>query len=114
MSTGWSHLTTLFLILFAIYAVIFVAGRAHSRRLDRLEARFNRRPNDVHPMVWAGSDVDGISSNAVDRLAICAKCGRPLSVRPLGTILMVCHELEIDALHRDPESVKQDHGFLTS
>jgi hypothetical protein len=58
-----------------------VAGRAHSRRLDRFEAR----PNDAQPMVWAGSDVDGISLDAVDRLAICAKCGRPLSVRPLGT-----------------------------
>ena len=107
-------MTIIFLILFGIYSVIFVAGRAHSRRLDRLETRLNRGPNDAQPTIWAGSDVDGISSNAVDRLAICAKCGRPLAVRPLGTILMVCHEPEIDALHRDPEPLKQDHRFLTS
>ena len=107
-------MTITFLILFGIYAVIFIAGRAHTRRLDRLEARFNRRPNDAQPMIWAASDVDGISSNAVDRLAICAKCGQPLAVRTLGLILMVCHEPEIDALHQDPEPLKQDHGFLTS
>jgi hypothetical protein len=104
--------TIIFLILFGIYAVIFVAGRAHSRHLDRLEARLNRRPNDAQLTIGAASDVDGIIPNAVDRFAICAKCGQPLAVRALGTILMVCHKPEIDTLHPDPEPLKQDHGEI--
>lgn len=105
-------MTIIFLILLGIYAIIFVAGRAHSRHLDRLEARLNRRPDDAQLTIWAGSDVDGIIPNAVDRLAICSKCGLPLTTRALGTILMVCHEPEIDALHRDPEPLKQDDGEI--
>ena len=31
-----------FLIIVAVYAIIFVAGRAHSRHLDKLEGRFNQ------------------------------------------------------------------------
>ena len=93
----------IFLILFGIYAVIFVAGRAYSRHLDRLEARLNRRPDDARVTIWPGSDIDGIIPNAVDRLAICANCGQPLTVHALGTILMVCHNPKIDALHQEPE-----------
>jgi hypothetical protein len=40
-------MTSVLLIITGIYAVIFAAGRAHSRYLDRLEARRDGRDESV-------------------------------------------------------------------
>jgi len=105
--------TIVFLIVVTIYAIIFVAGRAHSRYLDRLEARLNAcrqvRPSDEQRMMRPGADVDGVVQSAVDQLAICPKCGQRLVVRALGGILMVFHKPEIDELHQSPEPLKRDN-----
>jgi hypothetical protein len=105
--------TTAFLIVVTIYAIIFVAGRAHSRYLDRLEARLNAcrqvKQTDEQLVMRPGADVDGLAETVVDQLAICPKCGQRLVVRALGGILMVFHKPEINELHQSPEPLKRDY-----
>ena len=106
-------MTIVFFIVVTIYAIILVAGRAHSRYLDRLEARLNAcrqvRSSDEQRMMRPGADVDGVVQSAVDQLAICPKCGKRLVVRALGGMLMVFHKPEIDELHQSPEPLKRDN-----